>query len=494
MRRVLQVVVFGTIILLSSYYLLIVLGLIRHYTGADTAGATAGEELTRSHYVSSTPEVTPLQAVPLSPASFPKAGNTHDKGNRSSPPPLLGDAVITTPYPAAIYSNQVYLPLVTEKNQGAINRYSFLETFDGMPLSPQPWNPASWDVTVHSRDVSTFYQPDPMNADHGTDCTPPPATHSITSYEDSVFVCHDHMMTAINAGGYGVIYLTPNQQVDFSNGEAVIRWDMSTARKSSRDWVDLWITPFADNLQLPLQSWLPDLDGPPRRSIHIFMDNFNGGTVFKAELYRDFNSQSLDGNSWTTYETFLTPSQTRRDTFELHISRTHLKFGMPAYDFWWVNTDIPALDWSQGIVQFGHHSYNPGKACNFDGTCGPNTWHWDNVYISPATTFTIFRANQRHVDPTTPPDITLPAPAPTNAFLRFAGVGPHIEVSFDGGQTWRSAQAPNQNEFIAEHFWSYWMPIPSGVSGLQIRGQDWYGGVWMVRDISVWSLQPPATQ
>jgi hypothetical protein len=32
----------------------------------------------------------------------------------------------------------------------------FLETFDGSPASPQPWQPADWDVTIHSRDPSTW--------------------------------------------------------------------------------------------------------------------------------------------------------------------------------------------------------------------------------------------------------------------------------------------------------------------------------------------------
>ena len=39
-------------------------------------------------------------------------------------------------------------------------------------------------------------------------------------------------MTSINASGYGVIYLTPDQMVDFSAGEAVVRFDMSTFRTS----------------------------------------------------------------------------------------------------------------------------------------------------------------------------------------------------------------------------------------------------------------------
>ena len=95
----------------------------------------------------------------------------------------------------------------------------------------------------------------------------------------------------------------------------------------------------------------------------------------------------------------------QRDTFELDISKNHIRFGMPQYNFWWVDADIPTLDWSQGVVQLGHHSYNPEKDCNYDGTCGPNTWHWDNVSITPAVPFTILRADQRYLNGDTHPQV-----------------------------------------------------------------------------------------
>jgi hypothetical protein len=123
---------------------------------------------------------------------------------------------------------------------------SFLWTFDGQPTTPIPWNPAAWDVQVHTRQPDRWKTLDQMDAQHGADCGAPPAVHRIMSYEDAVFICRDHMMTAINSVGvgYGAIYLTPNQIVDFTNGEAVVRFDVSTLRTSTRDWIDLWITPF----------------------------------------------------------------------------------------------------------------------------------------------------------------------------------------------------------------------------------------------------------
>ena len=389
---------------------------------------------------------------------------------------------------AAINSASVYLPLVTKSGLPPVNQNSFLETFDGMPASPQPWKPLNWDVTVHTRVADAVDTLPSMQADHGPGCEAPPATHFTNTFEGAVYTCRNHMMTAINDDEYGVIYLTPDHMVDFSSGEAVIKFDVSTRRTSGRDWIDVWVTPFADNLQLPLDSWLPDLNGPPRQAVHIRMDFPDKNTIFLAEVVRNFDEQPVPQKSTAGYETFLTPSAMQRDTFELDISKNHIRFGMPQYNFWWVDADIPTLDWSQGVVQLGHHSYNPEKDCNYDGTCGPNTWHWDNVSITPAVPFTILRADQRYLNGDTNPQVNLPAPVPANSFLRFDGIGANLQVSFDGGSSWAPAQIQAQIEQIDGHFQSYWMPMPAGVSQVLLRGQDWWGGGWMIRDISAWSL------
>jgi hypothetical protein len=364
---------------------------------------------------------------------------------------------------------------------------SFSQTFDGNPAQPLPWTPSNWDVTVHSRDISTWNKLETMQAGHGSDCSPSPATHTVTEYKDAVFICKDHVMTAINASGYGVIYLTPNQLVDFTNGEAVIKFDLSTARTSLRDWMDVWISPYEDHLQLPLQDFYPDLSGEPRRAIQVEMGNFNRKTTFAINRIANFAATGLSSNkSYIGYESFLTPSAMRRDTFELHISRTHIKFGMPAYNFWWYDTKMPTLDWSVGVVQFGHHSYTPKKECA-TGSCGPNTWHWDNVQISPAVPFTIIRATQRYTDVKAGAQMTLAASAPANARLRFSGIGKSLQVSFDNGATWVKAVTQAQERYTEEAFWSYWMPIPAGTKTIKFKGTKWWGGDWRVQDLSVWA-------
>lgn len=364
---------------------------------------------------------------------------------------------------------------------------AFVETFDGDPSAPLPWNPDNWDVTVHSRDRTTWYTLETMDAQHGPNCEPPMATHQISAYEDAVYQCRDHMMTAIKAGGYGLIYLTPDHKVDFTNGTATIKFDLSTFRTSTRDWIDVIISPEEDHLQLALDSWLPDLSGLPKRGIRIKMINQGSFTV---EVINNHSPSKVGQYDWVGYETFLTPSATTRSTFEIQISKTHIKFGMPEHNMWWADKDIPELDWSVGVVQFGHHSYTPTKDfpqnCP-NSTCTANTWHWDNISISPAVPFTMIKSDRRYTSASDGGVVNFDSPAPSNANLRFSGIGGNMEVSFDNGATWQAARIQAQTRHSAESFWSYFTPIPEGTQSVRFRASNWWGGHWMVKDISIWS-------
>jgi hypothetical protein len=289
-------------------------------------------------------------------------------------------------------------------------------------------------------------------------------------------------MTAINSG-YGAIYLTPDHMVDFSDGEGVVTFDMSTQRGSGRDWVDLWISPYEDNLQIPLQDWLPPYQGEPRRAVQIRMDNGEGGTFFRADVVRDFTATEVPGST-RTYESVLTPSASRRDKFALYLSGTHIRFGMPAYDLWWIDSDIADLGWSRGVVQFGHHAYNPTKECSSNCT---NTWHWDNIGIEPAAPFTIVRGTPRYVTAETVRDVSFPVSVSGNTSLRFIAAGNNLAVSFDGGANWQPARRQSQKNNKQEHFSSYFTPMPAGVTRVQFRGEESWAGPWMVRDVSIWA-------
>lgn len=375
----------------------------------------------------------------------------------------------------------------------AAGPYQF--NFDGDPATPQPWNPPTWDVAVNSRDTPTWGKLEEMEAQHGPDCSPYPATHSNSTYEGSVFICKNHVMTAINAGGYGEIVLTPDHLVDFTNGEATIRFNVSTLRTSFRDWIDITVTPFEDNMVLPLTLLPPvDLQGPPKRAIQVKMDQFNG-SIFRAVQIDGFQVHDLPSNDSTSVESLVgAPSATKRTTFELSLSQSHLRFGAPEFGYNWVDTQLSGLNWTRGVVQLAHHSYNPTKDCTpaADLQCTPNTWHWSNFSISKAVPFTMLKGSPRVAHEGTPAVVDFPAAVPGPGFLRFAGIGA-IDFSLDGGRTWRAANRQAQSFDYGEHFSNYWTPVPAGTKSVAIRGRDWFAGPWWVRDISIWSTDDRTT-
>src|SRR5215207_5365250 len=74
---------------------------------------------------------------------------------------------------------------------------TFVQGFEGRPSAPQAWRPTDWDVQVHHNAQAEWKQFPPVPAQHGADCSAPPATHVAASHEQAVFVCNDHVMTAI---------------------------------------------------------------------------------------------------------------------------------------------------------------------------------------------------------------------------------------------------------------------------------------------------------
>lgn len=362
------------------------------------------------------------------------------------------------------------------------------ETFDGAPSSPQAWAPDDWDIQYHTRNASYWAAPEGMAQQHGGDCSGPPNTHPASTWPGTVYLCNNHIMTAINATDYGLIYLTPNRLADWSSGPAVIQWDVSTEARSQRDWIDLWITPYDQNLALPL-TWFPDLQGPPDDAVHIETANNNHAPVL--EIWRD-------GSDYFPFPTWSIPSirdgvqagtneAATRQTFRLTLSSTSAKFERlasataPAITFW--EDTFPALGYTSGVVQFGHHSYTPWK----DGGGGPQTWHWDNVSINPSVPFTMVKADTRYVTNETQ-TVTFDAPASANSHLRFAANGT-VEVSYDGGPwevaTRQHANIPNDGTQA-----SFFHPIPAGTETVNFRfsPRDWFSGDYIAKDFSIWSL------
>lgn len=369
---------------------------------------------------------------------------------------------------------------------------SYTATFDGAPASPQPVAASlqDFDVQVHSRDVDTWFSLESIAAQHGADCSAPPATHVNTAYNGSVFQCKDHLMTALNTSGYGVIYLTPNRLLDFSNGGS-ITFEQSTERMSSRDWWDILITPYAENLALPLLSDLSqgvDLQGPPRNTIHIGTDNGEGSPVLT--IIRNGVEQAYQSGAQVQPENANIPAgvnqSATRQTFKFTVGGGRMKFERlasatgPAVVFWDVAASVP---FTSGIVQFGHHSYNPTK----DGAGVPGTRHWDNISLDPATPFTMIKADRRFTQGGT---VNFSSTAPSNAYLRFAAI---CKVRINGQLVDRMPTTARSGfGYTPDHQSSYFVPISQGAQSVNVSFEDdgfWSTGLGCIaKDFSVWSL------
>lgn len=362
---------------------------------------------------------------------------------------------------------------------GLLQAPAVLSTFDGSPTSPQAFSDPAWDIQVHSRDRSSWDTLPSIQAQHGSDCSGPPASHANTSYAGSVFICNNHLMTAINgSAGYAAIVLTPNLMLDFTSGGS-LTFDISTQRMSTRDWWDVWVTPYGDNLTIPLEDWLPDLQGEPRNAVQVTLNNSQGAPQLKT--YRDGGTTvHNDGGSVARANQGVTATNqaATRQTFKLTIAAGRARFERLASDtapyllFWDKAINI---NFSRGVVQLGHHSYTPEK----DGAGVPATWHWDSVDVTPEVPFAMIKADRRALG--SGGTVNFDAPAPANAHLRFSAL---CRVTIDGALAERQV-------FInhPERFSSYFVPIAEGKQSVNIEftRDDWYTGPCHARDFAIWS-------
>ncbi len=328
---------------------------------------------------------------------------------------------------------------------------SFTETYTGSPATPLPFSSEHWEVNVLPDWGAPLDRPAATaSPQHGPNCEAPgedgSVKHTANTLADLVFQCKDHVMTHLPGTDmfYEALYMTPDQLADFSSGPATIRFDISTASRSWRDWVGIWIQGWDTQEQRILDAAIPTSHGNPRNAVHVEMGNTTDGFfesatgAFHVEVY-DSNRQKTyfqpTGPGWSQV---LTRSAQTRTTVEIVLTRTHIKVWMPQHNVVWVDKDIPALAFSQGIVSFGHHSYSAPKGDDpmTGSSVGQgNTWHWDNMSISPSIPFQIIKADHRAAmwdASATARTFTFGSPAPANSYLRFEAFGESANVSFDG--------------------------------------------------------------
>lgn len=366
----------------------------------------------------------------------------------------------------------------------------FSESFDFEAAAPTPFtNSAAFSISVNSRIGVTQQELAPMEGDHGSDCSPPPATHTVSAYEDAVYRCRDHLMTAISSGLFtdrtnmAVAAWSPNQVIDFSGGPATIRYDSSTLRASRRDWFDIWVTPFDDLQRIPLQADRVLLQGPSENALVVGLRAFSSKGVFDASIFDGFVETEITGSN-VGYETVITPSRMVRSTFEIVIERDHLKVWMPDEGLVFIDEDIPRLPFDRGIVQFVHNSYEVFE-CAQGCAAGPATWHWDDLEMAPAEPLRVIPASRRFVNAGTASFVTFDTPAPAGSWAQFTAIGKNLEVSFDLGATWQPAVTQHGREIYVWRYRNYWMPVPEGTTTMHVRGTDTAEHVWQFQDISV---------
>ncbi|MDZ7726968.1 MAG: hypothetical protein U5Q44_01530 [Dehalococcoidia bacterium] len=303
------------------------------------------------------------------------------------------------------------------------------------------------------------------------------------------------MTTSNGDGGYALTYLTPNRMVDWSGGEAVVRWDQHH-RPNFRDWWDVWIAPYDKNMARPFDNFGVDLHGVPSEAIHVELRTNNALCITEIRNHEDVSPSHVFGsdtdcNHWVSLEDVTgvdigsEQSARQRETIELRISSNKVTLALPDYDYTYdiYEPDTP-IPYSQGIVQFGHHSYTP---CKESGD-SPGTWHWDEVRIEPSVPFSIIKSDTDFLD-SDDQVVTFDSPAPANSHLRFAAVG-EVEISLDGGPFVAAQKqdfsAPEQEGFAH----SYWHPVPEGTQQVAFRlSRGMRGGNDMARDFAIWSTE-----
>lgn len=379
------------------------------------------------------------------------------------------------------------LPVAGGSAAKASSAVTYHNSFNyGAPAAPQAIVPSDLDVQIHVRAAQDTMTP--MLAQHGADCAAPPALHPIVNLPDAVFACKGHLMTALNDVGYGEVVLTPPALVDFSAGTATIKFDVSTLQFNPSNWVAIWLTPYSDNLAHP------DVQGSPPNALSFAVTSSALDATSPGDILQHVNGVrtkiSARAGSLPLNQA-LAPSGAIRSTYEIDVSTTHIRYGLPTVGTgnWWIDSNIAPLPYNQAVMQIVQYSYNPDKHC---GSCTSNdTWHWSNLTINPAIPFTILNGAERSIHPGVSTTVHFPAPAPASSMLRFSAIGTQgsYTVSYDGGATWVTAAIQGNQGNHSEIFTTYWTPIPAGTQSVMFQGQNWWGGSWWIRDPAIWSAQ-----
>lgn len=348
----------------------------------------------------------------------------------------------------------------------------FHEGFDIDPASPRSFadTPMSrrWHVAQAVTDFNQWRLGDAVQAQHGPDCGPPPATHRADRWKEYVYVCKNHVMTARAAPSYAATYLMPKALLDWSSRRAVARWDVSTVSMSGRDWIDLWVTPIGSALMVPIDRGTGvAFQGAPRNAIHV--RGANGGDSWTVEVIR---KNKVVGRKTLTIPASFQRSAKTRTPMRLWVGPRRVTFRMSGVG----TIRVPAgPNFRRGLVQWGHHAYNPAK----DGAGVPATWHWDNFTLAPASALGAneVRPQRRIAGPGDRRVFRFRRPARARSVLLFDAVC-KVAINFGDGPRRLAKQPTSDGNNTLEFASSYKVKVPRGATRavVRFRGDGWYDG------------------
>lgn len=378
---------------------------------------------------------------------------------------------------------------------------AFVELWDSSPSTPEVWDPSDWLILSHWRDPVNWENGKAVDVHHdGATCggvtetgLDPGTMHHISTRPEGRYLCNGHLMSGLDGQEYGLIYFMPPAMVDFSSGPGTISWDLSTLATSNRDWVDVWVTPYEDDVAAPFEpesSLNVDFQGVPRNG--LWVKQVNGAQWVVHWIADDVVTEVgvVDVPAGPKL-----PSAAHRSPMEITLTPTTVSFGfLPDAGFTDGNVTTFTLPskatWRQGTVKFGHHSYNPLKDCPTTGmgaACTPSTWHWDNVRIEPSVPLAIERAAPEVViadssSADTPQTVSWTAAAPADAVLKFSGLC-QPRIRFDAKEAFVEVPlAPFQGQGsdgvtrAVEHASSWQVAVPEGATSAELTftADDWY--------------------
>jgi hypothetical protein len=310
-------------------------------TGALSGGGTTGGDGTAGEPPSEAP-VGPTVPAPA-PTPAPTAAPT--------PPPTADDGTCATACGSPRYFCDTWAG-------GYCNDFRQLgDTSFEVPYPPAS-EPISFDcLSSTSPDYLPTMNTQNNAEDPGVPVVPFPCA----------FSKHEHFMTRMEDGNFGMVILRFQRPFDFSGREGHIHFDVDL-KNSTRRYVRMMLSP-----QIT-KSLTDDRGASLRRPLDALDVWFRGGG-FDAQISRG------GGLAWETNAGTYHGRDDVRDHVDVYVSRTHVRVVVNGDTY--IDTSMPDVGFDRAYLYLAQVAYNPCK----DHECDLNLqiFHWDNVAFDGPT-------------------------------------------------------------------------------------------------------------